>query len=811
MRSRSLSLLAFAATAALAATACTRDNGTLGPAPFPNDPIIFVDNFGDGVDFAAFAGSKLDALVLDNTVKHSGSASLKVLVPGPGDPSGGYAGGAFVANVARDLSGYDAITFWARASIPAVLNVAGLGNDNTGNSIHTAERPNIQLTTSWAKYAIAIPLPSKLTEEKGLFFFAEGAENGAAYEFWIDDIRYEALATVTNLRPAIAAAAVVDEIGGTLTIGGTSLTVSVDGADQTVNAMPAYFTFASSNTAVATVNADGTVAIVGAGSTDITATLGTTPAVGTIVLTASAPPASAAATPARPAADVISLFSGAYTNVTVDKWSADWDQADVTDVMLAGNATKKYTNVNYAGIEFTTTPIDASAMTHLHADVYLSDPTAFKLKLVDFGANGVFGGGDDSDFQLTLNTTSTPAVTGGAWSSLDIPLSAFPGLAARAHLAQMVLEGTSKTFYLDNLYFYKVPIPTSPPAAAPTPVVDAGSVISLFSNAYTNVTVDTWSAGWDAADVADAQVAGNDVKKYTNLTFAGIEFTSAPIDASATTHFHFDYWSPDATSGGASFNVKLVDFGADGAFGGGDDVEQQLNFTSATVPAIATGSWVSFDIPLSSFTGLTTRAHLAQMILVGDDPINTVFLDNIYFYTNTTPTAPLNAAPTPTYAAGDAISLFSNAYANVTVDTWSAGWDAADVADAQVAGNDVKKYTNLTFAGIEFTSAPIDASAMTHFRFDYWSPDATTGAASFNVKLVDFGADGAFGGGDDVEQQLNFTAASVPAIATGNWVTFDIPLSQFTGLTTRAHLAQLILVGDDPINTVFIDNVVLHR
>ena len=32
-----------------------------------------------------------------------------------------------------------------------------------------------------------------------------------------------------------------------------------------------------------------------------------------------------------------------------------------------------------------------------------------------------------------------------------------------------------------------------------------------------------------------------------------------------------------------------------------------------TTPALATGSWVGLDLPLSSFTGLTTRGHLAQL------------------------------------------------------------------------------------------------------------------------------------------------------------------------------------------------------
>jgi hypothetical protein len=35
-----------------------------------------------------------------------------------------------------------------------------------------------------------------------------------------------------------------------------------------------------------------------------------------------------------------------------------------------------------------------------------------------------------------------------------------------------------------------------PTIPAPTPTVDADSVISLFSNAYNNVNVDTWNTRW---------------------------------------------------------------------------------------------------------------------------------------------------------------------------------------------------------------------------------------------------------------------------------------------------------------------------
>jgi hypothetical protein len=40
-------------------------------------------------------------------------------------------------------------------------------------------------------------------------------------------------------------------------------------------------------------------------------------------------------------------------------------------------------------------------------------------------------------------------------------------------------------------------------------------------------------------------------------------------------------------------------------------------------------------------------------------------------------------------------------------------------------------------------------------------------------------------------------------------VGLDIPLSDFTGLTGRTNLAQLIISGDP--NTVYVDNVYFYR
>lgn len=452
MSSRTSAVLAVAAALALAATGCAKHAGV--PAPTFKDPVVFDDGFGIAVDYQAFAGSKLDAIAIDSTEAHSGSTSLRFVVPGPGDPSGTYSGGAFTTYRARDLSGYDALVFWAKANRTVTLNVAGLGNDNTGTSRYTAEREAIPIGTDWTRVVVPIPLASRLVDEKGMFFLAEGSEAGQGATLWLDDIRFEKLLTISNPRPAISTATLRPDVGSQVSVPGTRVTFAVDGADVVVKAMQGYFTFLSSADTVA-VGGEGVLRAVGFGTATVTASLGGIPATGVITITPTPAPLTAAPTPTLPAANVISLFSNAYTNRTVNTWSASWDFADVADARILGNDVKRYTNLTYAGIEFTgANVIDATAMTHFHIDVWAAEGTTFTVKLVDFGANGIFGGGDDRQHELSFTAATTPAFTTLGWNSLDIPLSSFTLLTTRAHLAQLIIGGNVGSAYVDNVYFH---------------------------------------------------------------------------------------------------------------------------------------------------------------------------------------------------------------------------------------------------------------------------------------------------------------------------------------------------------------------
>ena len=811
-RFTSLITASFTALFILVVSGCTRDDEELIPATFPTTAEVFLDAFSAGLEYLPFAGSKLDAFSVDTEEKQRGSASMRFDIPNPDDPDGTFAGAIFPDNTGRDLSGYDALTFWAKATQAGTINEIGFGND-FGENKYVVTLPNLQLSTNWKKYTIPIPDASKLEREKGLFWYSEGPEEGKGYTFWLDEVQFEKLGTVSQPRPEIFGGDdIVQEsfVGIEIPIGALRETFNLQsGLDRTVIVAPAYFEFTSSNTGVATVNELGIIQVVGPGSAVVTATIGGVVAKGSITIN-SLGDFEFAPIPTRDSADVISIFSDAYENRPVDYYNGFWEFSSTkggNDLEVNGDNLIVYTDLNFVGIQFATTvpTIDASQMTHFHVDILTIDSLEsgdfLGIGLNDVGADKGFGGGDDSGQELRF---TTPELVSGEWISLDIPLKDFTGLTNRNNLAQVIFVSdlTIPSLIVDNIYLYKDESGTGgtaePVFAAPTPNQSPPDVISLFSDTYEDVPLDTWRTDWSAAIFEDVRIDGNATKKYSNLDFVGIESVSNPIDASAMTHLHVDVWSSDFIL----FGIKLVDFGADGAFGGGDDVEHQVDFDMPDQ-----GSWVSLDIPLVDFTGLTSTGHIAQFILVGQPSgSTTVFLDNFYFYDGDggsgTPMEPDEAAPIPIQTASNVVSIFSDAYDDITVDTWRTDWSSATLEDVTILGNATKKYSDLDFVGIETVSNPVNAADMTHFHIDVWSADFTF----FGIKLVDFGADGAFAGDDDVEHQLDFEMPT-----QGGWVSLDIPLADFTGLTTTGQIAQFILAGQPSgSTTVYVDNVYFY-
>ncbi|NEV92690.1 T9SS type A sorting domain-containing protein [Psychroflexus sp. YR1-1] len=171
------------------------------------------------------------------------------------------------------------------------------------------------------------------------------------------------------------------------------------------------------------------------------------------------------------------------------------------------------------------------------------------------------------------------------------------------------------------------PCANPPVSAAPTPTVPASDVISLFSDAYADVTVTTWSADWDSADIEDVLVEGNATKKITFGGFLGVDFSANAFDASQMTHFHMDYWI-DADFTNKVFNPKWSNHqngnGETNAYDYNNEIDQQTP-----------GQWLSLDIPLSDFTPVNgaDRSAFAQFLITSNIG-GSAYVDNIYLYSN---------------------------------------------------------------------------------------------------------------------------------------------------------------------------------
>ena len=183
-------------------------------------------------------------------------------------------------------------------------------------------------------------------------------------------------------------------------------------------------------------------------------------------------------------------------------------------------------------------------MTGFHLDIWTADAagTDFKVKFVDFGADGNYGGGDDTESGPIALTA--PGVTASTWSAYDLPLSAFMGagkLAARANLAQMVIETSAgKTIWIDNVYFYNEP-------------VLAVELTHFKAKTVDKTTVLNWETASESKNKGFSIERSNDGTAYTTI---------GDVKGNGTTNTMHTYTFTDATPsvGINYYRLRQVDF-----------------------------------------------------------------------------------------------------------------------------------------------------------------------------------------------------------------------------------------------------------
>lgn len=169
--------------------------------------------------------------------------------------------------------------------------------------------------------------------------------------------------------------------------------------------------------------------------------------------------------------------------------------------------------------------------------------------------------------------------------------------------------------------------------AAPTPTVAASKVISIFSDAYSNVAGTNFYPGWGQTTFASAAtLGGNSVMKYATFNYQGIELGSH-LDASTMNKLHIDIYPTTETT------IRLTPISPS------HELPTSLGTLTANV-------WNSIDVSLSTYTGVVT-SDIYQFKFDGGTG-GTFYMDNLYFFTDITGVKPiaersneLNCYPNP--------------------------------------------------------------------------------------------------------------------------------------------------------------------
>jgi hypothetical protein len=165
---------------------------------------------------------------------------------------------------------------------------------------------------------------------------------------------------------------------------------------------------------------------------------------------------------------------------------------------------------------------------------------------------------------------------------------------------------------------------------APTPTLAASKVLSVFSDAYTNVPVKYYNGFWlpgSTTGSADFTINGDNILNYINFNYVGTEMSSPTLDASAMTHFHLNIYIPENIPDDFDFLISIEDWGDNKIDDGGDDKRQQIFVKKNQVVA---DTWITVDVPFT----LENKDNIGLIIYenINGSSLSNFYIDNVYFH-----------------------------------------------------------------------------------------------------------------------------------------------------------------------------------
>ena len=414
-------------------------------------------------------------------------------------------------------------------------------------------------------------------------------------------------------------------------------------------------------------------------------------------------------------------------------------------------------------------------------------------------------------------------------------------------------------------------VPTS--AAPTPPVRNATDVISIYGSAYTQISGVNINPNWSQTTVTtEIQIAGNNTLQYANFNYQGTDWAGNVQNISTMQYLHVDIWTNNqapnvyAISSGTEIphpipsvpgSWQSLDIPVAGLTGNLSSVIQ-FKFDGGTAGTIYLDNLYFWKTPVAAGTDATLSDLQVDGATVGGFVANTTtYTHGIPYGTSGIPqitsapttdsnatkvitqatsvpgnatvvvtsqngsvtktytvsyvfTGPSSAAPTPPNRnASDVISLFSNAYTNIPIDTWSAPWDDSSYEDLQIFGNDTKKITFGNFIGVDFSTPGhhIDLTNMTHFHMDFYTETSSVIGKVFNTKISQWGGTAA----EVSAGELNINDGTTPGVISGSWVSIDVPMTigPWSNNLTRNDIAQFLITSN--LNVVYVDNIYFYK
>ena len=420
-------------------------------------------------------------------------------------------------------------------------------------------------------------------------------------------------------------------------------------------------------------------------------------------------PESAPTSPSHAEADVISVYSDAYSSIATNL-NPNWGQnTEATEIDFSGNNILKYSKLNYQGLEYTSS--DVSSMLFVHIDYWTGNATSFKLSLISEGPK-------ENAYDIAANE----GLILGEWVSLDIPLSVYtvPDLDK---VFQFKTEGDG-SIYLDNIYFWKTPdtetedvslssllvdgdtiagfMPTTLTydVALPYGTTTVPSISATSTNSLAQVSINEATSIPGTSTIIVTSESGNTVVSYTVNFSATLPQEAAPLPTHQSEDVVAVYSGAYASNiasnlnpgWGQSTEFSIVEIDGDEAMCYANLNYQGLEYTLTDISimeyvhldywtsdatafsffliaggenaydvtassSFATAQWVSLDIPLSYFE--EAGRDLSSAIQFKTTGNGTIYLDNIFFWK--TPTAENeDATLSALLVDGDTIEGFSS-------------------------------------------------------------------------------------------------------------------------------------------------------